>query len=108
MRKPLSLALLTILALPLTIAFTAACAHADSDFSSAAEWSGIKNILSVMGPGKLTPADKQSILDILDAKSQVEEGQPLSPMTYPATPIPSPALSETTKKQLPHRIRSVF
>lgn len=106
MRKSSSIAvLLTLLALPLVLATTTSAAQADSTLPGATtEWNGIKNILSVMGQGNLSPADQRSILDILDAKSQVEEARTFAPTVYAATPV----LSDPVKRQPPHHSPSAF
>ena len=92
------LALLAII--PLTI-YPTGIAHADSNLSTrTTEWAGIKNIMSVMGQGTYNANDQKSLLDILDAKSAVEEGNLVPSSTnQKAEPVSAPS------KTLPPRHR---
>jgi len=100
MKKQFSLmALLVLLTLPL-----AAMADPVMPQSQANEWAGIKQILSNMGKGTISPADQQSVLDILNTKGTLEDVKTTAPSTFPATPV-SP---ESVKKQPPRRSPSAF
>ncbi|HWU42471.1 MAG TPA: hypothetical protein VN132_03500 [Bdellovibrio sp.] len=93
-----TLAMVAVIAQPL---YAQATSH---PYSQTTEWKGITNVLSVMGKGRLTPADKTSLFEILDTKSEVEESKPNLPSAYPATPI----LPTTTQKLPPHRTPRSF
>jgi hypothetical protein len=104
MRNPFSIAALpTIFACLLLLVTTNVQAETELP-SPSPEWSGIKNILSVMGQGTLSAADQKSILDILDTKSQVEEAKVTAPVSLP----PKAYRPVANKKQPPHRNPSAF
>ena len=79
--------------------------------SHAQEWRGMRHILKVMGHGQFSASDQKSLLEILDAKSQVEgknqieEGKSSLPAVYSSTPVNAVTLS---KKQPPYRNPSAF
>jgi hypothetical protein len=67
------------------------------------EWASVKQIMTIMGKGSLSPADQNSMLEILNAKDAVELSKPVS-SSFPATPIKPSAV----KRLPPRRSPSTF
>ncbi len=107
--KSFSIALVLI---AMTLSLVNPPAFADARLSShAQEWRGMRHILKVMGRGQFSAADQKSLLEILDAKSQVEgksqieDGKGSFPAVYSPTPVNAAIVG---KKQPPHRNPSAF
>lgn len=93
-----AMALLTVLALPLS-------ARAESGLpNQSSEWAGVKQIMRIMGKGTLSPADQSAMLEILNTKDAVEAVKPVTPGSFPVTPV-QPG---TARKLPPHRSPSTF